>query len=322
MEPLIEAFVESLLHERRLSPHTARAYQRDLRELTQFLRQQKGAAPDLADFDQVAVRRFLATLFSRNESSTISRKLSSLRSFGEFLVRRGEWKDNPLRLIGMPRAKKTLPRFLDVDDAFALVDTAAGDDTPAGARDRAMLEVLYACGLRVSELCGLDLVDVELASATLRVRGGKGDKDRLVPIGGVAATALDAYLAQRPALRHRKTGFQDTAALFLNRRGGRLTTRSVARIVRHASASAGTRQPASPHVLRHSCATHLLDSGADLRVIQEILGHASLRTTQRYTHVSVDHLIRVYDEAHPHAETKQAPSRRRGEGGAGGSKDG
>ncbi|MBW2731723.1 MAG: tyrosine recombinase XerC [Deltaproteobacteria bacterium] len=302
MGPLIEAFIESLLHERRLSAHTARAYSRDLREVARFIREQKGAEVALTDFDVVAVRRYLAGLFSRNEASTISRKLSSLRSFGEFLVRRGEWQDNPLRLIAMPRAKKALPRFLDVDDAFAIVDGSSDADTPADARDHAMLEVLYGSGLRVSELCGLDLVDVELSAHTLRVRSGKGGKDRLVPFGRALSEALQRYLDLRSGLCHPKTGWQDPAALFLNRRGGRLTVRSVARMVGKASARAGTRQPASPHVLRHSCATHLLDAGADLRVIQEILGHASLRTTQRYTHVSVDHLIRVYDQAHPHAD--------------------
>jgi integrase/recombinase XerC len=172
---------------------------------------------------------------------------------------------------------------------------------PAGARDRAMLELLYGAGLRVSELCNLDLGDLTLTENTVRVRAGKGRKDRIVPIGSYALAALASYLELRPALRHPRSGLQDPVALFLNRRGGRITVRSVARLVDRGCLEAGTRARVSPHALRHSCATHMLDGGADLRTIQEILGHASLQTTQRYTHVSIDHLLRVYDASHPHA---------------------
>jgi len=193
---------------------------------------------------------------------------------------------------------------LSVDEACNVMDTP-DEETPAGRRDRALLEVMYGSGLRVSEVCALDVADVEGTEGTVRIRHGKGDKERIVPLGGAAMKALDGYLELRGELRHPRTGEQAPQALFLNVRGGRLTTRSVARLVNKSSVQAGTRVTVSPHALRHSCATHLLDGGADLRSIQEILGHASLRTTQRYTHLSIDHLMNVYDEAHPRAYAKK-----------------
>ncbi|MCC6746271.1 MAG: tyrosine recombinase XerC [Deltaproteobacteria bacterium] len=300
MQDHARAFLDSLLHERRLSPHTARAYGHDLDEFMAFLRARLGREPALGDLDIPQVRGYLASLFERNDASTISRKLSSLRSFGAFLVRRGVRPDNPVKLVSMPKRAKVLPRFLSVDEAFGLVGAVAGDDA-APVRDRAMVELLYAAGLRVSELCALDLGDLELDQAMVRVRHGKGDKARVVPMGRPAVEALQLYLAARGGFRHPKHGGQDPYAVFLNQRGGRLTVRSVARIVGRAGLAAGTRGRVSPHALRHSCATHLLDGGADLRSIQEILGHASLQTTQRYTHVSIDHLMKVYDAAHPRA---------------------
>lgn len=292
-------FVESLTHERRASPHTVRAYQRDLLEFISFIEEKAGRKARPGDLDIPGVRGYLASLFGRNSATTIGRKLSSLRSFGAYLVHRGEREDNPARLVSMPRQPRALPTFLSVDEADGLVATP--DEGPRGLRDRAALELLYGGGLRVSELVGLDVDDVDLTEGTVHVRRGKGRKDRIVPVGELAVAALRSYLDARAALRHPRTGEQDPAALLLNHRGGRLTTRSVARLVeRHASA-AGTRARVSPHALRHSCATHMLDSGADLRSIQELLGHASLRTTQRYTHVSIDHLMRVYDDHHPRA---------------------
>ena len=249
------------------------------------------------------VRGYLASLFGHNDPSTISRKLSTLRSFGAYLVRRGIRPDNPVKLVAMPRRPRVLPRFLSVDEASNVMEVP-DNKTPAGLRDRALLEVMYGSGLRVSELCALDLGDVEGSQSTVKVRKGKGGKERIVPLGGAAMKALDGYLEQRARLRHPRTGHQDPRALFLNVRGGRLTTRSVARLVNKSSAQAATRVTVSPHALRHSCATHLLDGGADLRSIQEILGHASLRTTQRYTHLSIDHLMNVYDRAHPRAFAK------------------
>lgn len=216
----------------------------------------------------------------------------------------------------MPKRPLTLPRFLTVDEAFQLMDTPDAA-SPLGARDAAMLELMYGSGLRVSEVCGLDLHDLQLTeSSMVTVRGGKGSKDRIVPLGQPAQAALDAYLARRPELKHPRTGDQDRQALFLNARGGRLTVRSVARLVDRGCLEAGTRARVSPHALRHSCATHMLDGGADLRAIQEILGHASLRTTQRYTHVSIDHLMKVYDTAHPRAHAREVGGLPRSAGGA------
>ena len=303
MQQQITDFLESLQHERRASPNTVRAYQRDLGAFARFCQEQLGREPEVEDLDIPQVRSFLATLFGKNAASTIARKLSTLRSFGDFIVRRGLRQDNPVKLVAMPRRPKTLPRFLSVDEVFGLMG-APDTETPAGARDAAMLELLYGSGLRVSELCALDMGDLELSQGTARICRGKGGKERIVPVGSKARQALEQYLNLRPEMRHPRTGFQEPAALFLNLRGGRLTTRSVARLVDRVSLEAGTRVPASPHALRQSCATHLLEGGADLRTIQEILGHASLSTTQRYTHVSIDHLMDTYDRAHPHAKKK------------------
>jgi integrase/recombinase XerC len=320
--PLVESFIESLLHERRLSIHTARAYQRDLKGFFEFSAKTLGRDCEPADIDTMLVRRWVASLFSNNQASTIARKLSSLRSFCAFLLRRRILDDNPAKLVATPKRKQGLPTVLDVDDAFGVIgadaparagaevrDTAEAKarDAAAAARDRAIVEVLYGSGLRVSELCALDVGDLERGgpTATVRVRAGKGNKDRIAPLGEPALAALDDYLAQRSLLGGAKAKVDPSGsprrALFLNRRGGRLGTRSVARIVERRSRQYGTRTRTSPHTLRHSCATHLLDGGADLRTIQEILGHASLRSTQRYTHVSIDHLLSVYDSAHPRA---------------------
>ncbi len=313
MREKITAFLLSLAHERRASPHTVRAYRQNLLQFADFLQQRLGRDPAPADLDIPGVRGYLASLFGQVEASTISRKLSSLRSFGAYLVRTGIRQDNPVKLVAMPKQARSLPRFLSVDEASRLM-AAPEPLAAAGLRDRAMLECLYGSGLRVSELVGLDLADLEPGQGTLRVRQGKGGVDRIVPLGGEGLRALEEYLRVRGALRHPRTGSQDPRAVFLNLRGGRLTTRSVARITHRHSAVAGTRAPVNPHALRHSCATHMLDGGADLRTIQEILGHASLRTTQRYTHVSVDHLMRVYDQAHPraHGDGRAAAGEKKG----------
>lgn len=300
MQRLLVQFIESLTHERHASAHTVRAYRRDIEAFISFLREKSGREPRAADLDIPQVRTYLASLFGRNSASTIGRKLSSLRSFGDFLVRAGARQDNPAALVAMPKRPQVLPRFLTEDEAIRLME-APDPTTPLGARDVAILELLYGGGLRVSEACALDVGDVELSEGTVRVRAGKGNRDRIVPIGEPAVQAIQRYLGRRPELRHPRTGAQDAAALFLNHRGGRLTVRSVARRVDRGCLEAGTRARVSPHALRHSCATHMLDRGADLRSIQEILGHASLRTTQRYTHVSIEHLMRIYDQAHPRA---------------------
>ena len=304
MRKHLQSFLTSLTHERRGSRHTVRAYGRDLEEFMDFVKAKTGREARLGDLDIPLVRGYLASLFGRNDPSTISRKLSSLRSFGSYLVRRGVHQDNPVKLVAMPRRPRVLPRFLSVDEASNIMEIP-DTSTPAGCRDLAMLEVMYGSGLRVSELCALDLSDLELSAGTIRIRHGKGAKERIVPLGDAAKHALQQYLASRHGLRHPRSKQQHPHALFLNVRGGRLTTRSVARLVKHSCVQAGTRVVVSPHALRHSCATHLLDGGADLRSIQEILGHASLGTTQRYTHLSIDHLMNVYDSAHPRAYSKK-----------------
>ncbi len=303
MREQLDAFLNSLAHERRVSPHTLRAYSRDVLEFMAFVEMKRERPAQIGDLDIPLVRGYLASLFGKNGASTISRKLSSLRSFGAFMVRMGRRADNPAQLVALPKRAKVLPRFLTVDDAKSLVE-APDVEKPAGARDCAMMEIMYGSGLRVSELCALDIGDIEFEQQTVRVRKGKGGKERIVPTGELAMTAVQKYLLLRPKLRHPRSGVQDLRALFLNQRGGRITTRSVARIVDRECLRAGTRSRISPHALRHSCATHLLNGGADLRVIQEILGHASLQSTQRYTHVSIEHLMEIYDRAHPKARIK------------------
>jgi integrase/recombinase XerC len=315
--------------ERAASPHTTAAYTRDLAEFRALYLERYGREPEPATIDTPAIRSHLAALFGRNDSASIARKLSALRTFFAFLIRRGAMDHNPARLVRSPKRKKALPRALDVDDTFRLVEapTAAlaapdnasdpGKSHDAGSartraiklRDRALLEVLYGSGLRVSECCGLDIADLDSSrfdTTIVTVRRGKGGKGRQVPLGRTATAAVAAYHKARPALRDARTGHIDPRALFINYRGGRLTPRSVQRMVGQCVQSAGTAD-ATPHSLRHSFATHLLDSGVDLRAIQELLGHASLSSTQIYTKVSLDHLMAVYDQAHPRAQAAPAP---------------
>jgi integrase/recombinase XerC len=231
----------------------------------------------------------------------MGRKLSAVKGFFRYLIREEVLKKDPSLSITTPKKEKPLPTYLPVDDMFRLLDAPA-KDTAAGLRDCALLEVLYSCGLRVSELVGLNWEDIDPTLEVVRVRG-KGNKERIVPIGKKALEALQRYREHRQELVRRKHGgtVSEKGVVFLNGRGGRLTTRSVARLVGKYVKQSGTPVKASPHSLRHSFATHLLEAGADLRAIQELLGHASLSTTQRYTHVNLDHLMQVYDKAHPRA---------------------
>jgi integrase/recombinase XerC len=289
MDAAVGSFLEYQGVERGASPHTLRSYAADLSEFTRFLAEEKIGR--LADADTRAVRAFVARLHKRGlAKATIARKLAAVRSCFRFLARRGALAVNPARQVRSPRLGRRLPSFLPVDETTALLGRAP-EPSVAGARDRALLEVLYASGLRVAEGCGLDVDDLDEARRTVRVLG-KGDKERVVPVGETALEALAAYLE----LRGRRRG-----PLFLNARGGRLTVRSAHRIVRARARAAGISQRVTPHTLRHSFATHMLGAGADLRLIQELLGHRRLSTTQRYTHVSPEHLMRVYDAAHPRA---------------------
>jgi integrase/recombinase XerC len=289
MDAAVGSFLEYLGVERGASPHTLRSYAADLTEFTRFLADEKiGGLPDA---DTRAVRAYVARLHQRRLSkATIARKLAAVRSCFRFLARRGALPANPARQVRSPRLGRRLPSFLPVDEATLLLN-APPEPSAAGARDRALLELLYASGLRVAEGCGLDLDDLDEARRTVRVVG-KGDKERVVPVGETALEALAAYLAMRGRQR---------GPLFLNARGGRLTPRSAHRIVRARARQVGIDQRVTPHTLRHSFATHMLGAGADLRLIQELLGHSRLSTTQRYTHVSPEHLMRVYDRAHPRA---------------------
>jgi integrase/recombinase XerC len=293
----VAAFLEHLEVERGLSPRTRQAYGGDLEEFRRIAAEKGGADPQPARVDTHLVRTYLATLFPTHDAGSIARKLSALRSFYRYLRRRGAVEQDPTALVRSPRRRKPLPRALSVDDAFRVVEQAPASPRPElAARDRAIAELLYGAGLRVSECCGLDDADVERdgGAALVRVRRGKGGKARLVPLHDRAVAAIDAYLAVRPP---------GGAALFRNARGGRLTPRSVQRHLARDAGLAGVAR-VTPHALRHSFATHLLDGGADLRSIQELLGHASLASTQIYTRVSLDHLMEVYDRAHPHAKKK------------------
>jgi integrase/recombinase XerC len=293
METAIAAFRQYLTSEKRASPHTVRAYLHDVLELAAFARRTLGRAPALDDLDVVVCRSYLASLHGRNDAVTIGRKLSSLRAFFGVSVRRRLTRQSPVAALRAPRRAHRLPSFLGKDDVGRLLDEGA---PAAVACERALFEVIYAAGLRVSEACALDVDDLALGAddAVVKVRQGKGRKQRLVPLGSKARAALRAYLPLRAPAG------PDAAALFLGRRGRRLHPRAVRRLLRAREIATGT--PAvSPHALRHSFATHLLGEGADLRSIQEMLGHASLRTTQRYAHVDIDHLMSVYDKAHPRA---------------------
>jgi len=289
MDAAVRAFLEYLSAERGASAHTLRSYTTDLTEFTHFLAEEKIAG--LPAVDSRAVRAYLARLHQRKlAKATIARKLAAVRSCFRFLARRGTLEANPARQVRSPRLGRRLPSFLPVDETHGSLDAGPGPSA-AGVRDHALIEVLYGSGLRVAEGCGLDLDDLDEGRRTVRVLG-KGDKERVVPIGERALDALGAYLA----VRGRQRG-----ALFLNARGGRLTPRSAHRIVRAWARRAGIDQRVTPHTLRHSFATHMLGAGADLRLIQELLGHRRLSTTQRYTHVSPEHLMKVYDRAHPRA---------------------
>jgi len=272
----IDAFIDHLRFERNASPHTLDAYRRDL---LQFYEHMQETGVPFSRIDNMVIRSYMARLYHKEEKkSTIARKLAALRSFFQFCMQKKWLKDNPAKVVATPKQDKPVPSFLSLD-----------------LRDKALLEMLYATGLRVSELVGLDLEDVNFEERLLRVRG-KGKKERLVPYGRAAEDSLHAYFRVRPSLAQGRIG--DTA-VFLNYRGERLSTRSVQRIVRACIRQTALKRRISPHSLRHSFASHLLSRGADLRSIQELLGHASLATTQKYTHLDLGHLLDVYKKSHP-----------------------
>jgi len=291
----IEQFLDSLLYQRNASPATIRAYRSDLNHFIAFL--VDADLPTRPDqVDSLAIRAWLTHLHRQGqERSSMSRKVSSLRSFFRYLVRDGKLGENPADKITLPRLQRKLPRHLNVTEANLLVE-APDVSTALGCRDRALLELLYATGLRVAELTGLNIADVDLRELVLRTLG-KGSVERMVPFGKQARRAVQSYLKRRHELCGRD--YTEPDALLLNYRGGRLSSRSVRRILDGYIKQVAVRSRISPHGLRHSFATHLLDAGADLRSIQELLGHASLSTTQRYTHVSSERLRAVYKKSHP-----------------------
>ena len=305
----VAAFLSWLRVEKNFSPATIRAYAADLGQFARFCAGHEpvrgDAAPtpppviDPALVTLRTVRGFLGALSARGlKTASLGRKLAALRSFFRFLNREGLLQGNPARPIPSPKKSKSLPAVLTVDEASRLLETPGGPPR-SPLRDRALLELLYSSGLRVSELTGLDLEDLDLRGGSVRVRG-KGRKERIVPVGRKAVAAVQAYLAHE-----RRDGGAGAAAIFLNvRDGGRLSTRSVHRLLGARALRQGWRKKISPHALRHSFATHLLEGGADLRAIQEMLGHQSLSTTQRYTHLDFDHLARVYESAHPRSRKR------------------
>ena len=298
-------FTRWLATEKGYSAHTVSGYQRDLLEFTSFLQGQNkgdknGPTPSPGALTSGQVRKFIVSLHGHNSAATVARKISALRSFFRFAGRHKLVHNDPLTGVIGPKIGRSLPVFLTVDETFALLEEPGVQDT-YGGRDKAMLELLYSTGIRVAELASRNLADLDFTEEVLTVRG-KGNKERLVPIGRPAVEAVRSWLPQRLQLieqRAKRGRTVERNALFLNGRGSRLTTRSVERLVKMYGERAGITQIVTPHALRHSFATHLLEMGADLRSVQELLGHVSLSTTQRYTHLTLDHLSAVYDKSHP-----------------------
>lgn len=293
----INRYKSYLISERNYSVHTVRAYMTDLIQFMNFLKKndaRKGTENiDITGVEEIDVREFIGGLYNINSKASISRKLTSVRNFIEFLRREGKMEKNAAKLVPIPKGEKRSPSFLSVDEVFLLVEKPDGSDV-LGLRDRAILELLYSSGLRVSELSGIKTGDTDLSSSLVKVLG-KGGVERIVPIGSKAADAIKLFLEKRNDLGPR------VEYLFINSRGGRLSVRSIARIVKKYADLSGIPKNISPHVLRHTFATHLLGSGADLRAIQEMLGHKSLSTTQRYTHFSIEKIMEIYDKTHPRA---------------------
>ena len=301
---LIDSFLESLVTEKGYSDHTRRAYRKDLLDFLSFLaearfagsaRQKRVPVVKLKQIDGIMLRGYLGFLHRKNKKTTIARKLSAIRSFFKYLVKNGVISENPAELVLTPKQDKTIPVYLSVDEIFRLLDSIQ-TDTLLGLRNRAIFETLYSSGIRVSELAEMNISDIDFSEAVIRV-SGKGGKQRIVPVGQKALAAIKTY---RTRLQ-KQTGslLINEGPLFLNRFNKRLSPRSIARILKKLVETIGLLAPVSPHALRHTFATHMLDAGADLRTVQELLGHKSLSTTQKYTHVSIDRLMETYDRAHP-----------------------
>jgi integrase/recombinase XerC len=299
IEGYMKSFERHLVVEKNASPHTVRNYLSDLREFNEFV---KNDVPSLVDregnlhiekVDHLTIRGYLGKLYKRNKRSSLARKLASLRAFFQYLMREGYINLNPAKLVSTPKQEQHLPSFLSIDEVFNLLNVQVPPGE-LGLRDRAIMETLYSCGIRVGELIGLDEDDIDFNLGIIRVEG-KGRKERIVPIGSKALDALKEYLT----FKEKRDEGERNRPVFLNNRGKRFSTRGVERVIQKYLFKCGIMKKITPHSLRHTFATHLLDAGADLRAIQELLGHASLSTTQKYTHLSLDKLMEVYDKAHP-----------------------
>jgi integrase/recombinase XerC len=305
MQKYIDDFIKHLRYERNASAHTLRNYESDLSQFYDHVAppDEKGnrREVDIRDIDHLTIREYMAALYDeKKKKSSIHRKVAALRTFFRFLCREGILEVNPAKLVSSPRVERKLPNHLTIEQMIKFIETPE-TETALGKRDRAMLELLYASGIRVSELVNLNLTDIDFNHQTLRVKG-KGRKERIVPFGEHAKKALQDYLGVRSELLVEADPEKlDPAAVFMNYQGTRITTRSVGRMVDKYVKICAEIHHISPHSLRHSFATHMLDAGADLRVIQELLGHVRLSTTQQYTHVSMEKLMEVYDQAHPKA---------------------
>jgi integrase/recombinase XerC len=307
MQQHIVRFADYLKYQRNASAHTLRNYLSDLDQFQDYLCPSNSNGErrdmDIQQIDHITIRDYMAKLYEdKRKKSSIARKLATLRTFFKFLCREQVLESNPARLVSSPRLEKRLPKVISIDEVVQFIETP-DTETVLGKRDRAIIELLYATGCRVSEIAGVNLEDIDFKRATIRVRG-KGRKERFVPFGSKANEALGVYLEARTALlaeapEHKR----DARVLFLNYQGTRITTRSIARLIEKYVKECALAHNISPHSLRHSVATHLLSAGADLRAIQEFLGHARLSTTQIYTHVSIEQLMQVYDKAHPRARS-------------------
>lgn len=305
MQRYIDDFMKHLRYERNASEHTLRNYESDLVQFHDYIAPpgEQGARRevDLREIDHLTIREYMASLYEqKKKKSSIHRKVASLRTFFRYLCREAILEVNPAKLVASPRVERKLPNHLSIEQMIKFIETPEVDSV-LGKRDRAMLELMYASGIRVSEMVNLNLQDIDFSNQTLRVKG-KGRKERVVPFGEHAKRALQDYLSVRSELLiEADEEKRDPLAVFMNYQGTRITTRSVGRMVDKYVKICAEVHHISPHSLRHSFATHLLDAGADLRAIQELLGHVRLSTTQQYTHVSMDKLMQVYDKSHPKA---------------------
>jgi len=295
VEKAIARFIRSL-QERNASPHTIKAYRTDLAQFAEYVGPQSWR-----DIDHVLIRGYLANLYERGLSKTsVARALAALRSLYKWLAQEGEVEQNPAALVATPKLPKKLPRVPTIEEVNTVLDSAMPDCSAFNERDQVILELLYGCGIRNSELIGINLDDIRWSNEVVLVRG-KGRKERYVPFGDSAKAAVQAYLPARQRVLG-ETGRSSERALLINLRGARLTTRSVGRIVKRIAVARGLSPDVHPHTLRHAFGTHMLEEGADLRAIQEMLGHERLSTTQRYTQLTVKHVMEVYDKTHPHAK--------------------